>query len=87
MVPFRAIAEGLGAEVGWEEATRTVVFIRDGQSHRLPIGTPLLDEVGEYMGTPIIVADRTFVPLRHVSEVFGAVVRWEAATQAVYITE
>jgi len=85
MVPFRAIATGLGAEIDWISETRTVVFERDAISADLTIGTALYDSDGDYMGTPVIVNDRTFVPLRHVSQVFGLDVRWDEANQAIYI--
>jgi len=81
MVPFRAIAEGLGATVGWNDATRTVNFVRDGNSASLTIDVPLPDN----MGTPVIVDGRTFVPARFVSEVLGSEVRWDNTHRAVYI--
>ncbi|MCL1843258.1 MAG: copper amine oxidase N-terminal domain-containing protein, partial [Defluviitaleaceae bacterium] len=81
MVPFRAIAEGLGADIDWIEATRTVVFVLDGTTASLSIGVPLPDN----MGVPVIVEGRTFVPVRYVSEVLGATVEWNPATRAVYI--
>jgi hypothetical protein len=87
MVPFRAIATALGAEVDWEEPTRTVIFLRDGITRRLPVGTPLLNQVGEYMGTPVIVDGRTLVPLQYVSVAFGAEVRWDPVARAIYIYE
>ncbi|MCL2356157.1 MAG: glycoside hydrolase family 11 protein [Defluviitaleaceae bacterium] len=85
MVPFRAIATGLGAEIDWIEATSTVVFERGALSAALPVGVPLYDADGDYMGTPVIEAGRTFVPLRYVSQVFGMNVRWDGDNQAIYI--
>ena len=35
--------------------------------------------------TVFITNDRTFVPLRYVSEILGAEVRWNEVTRAVYI--
>jgi len=81
MVPLRLIAESLDASVRWENATRTVFIARGGVEVRLPVDVPLPDG----MGTPTIVNDRTFVPLRYVSEVFGATVRWNELTNAVYV--
>ncbi|MCL2223863.1 MAG: glycoside hydrolase family 11 protein [Defluviitaleaceae bacterium] len=81
MVPFRAVAEGLGAEIDWEEATRTVTFTRNGTTAQLTIGVELPDG----MGTAEIVEGRTFVPVRYVSEILGATIGWDAVSRAVYI--
>jgi hypothetical protein len=81
MVPFRAIAEGLGASVGWDEASNSVYFTRDKIALFLPVGVSLPDE----MGTPVIIDGRTFVPLRYVSEVFSATIRWDSIERSVYI--
>jgi hypothetical protein len=83
MVPFRAIAEGLGAEIHWDEVARAVTFTRGGETARVAIGEPLPGG----MGTAEIIDGRTFVPVRYVSEVLGARIRWESATRAVYIYE
>jgi len=81
MVPFRAIAEGLGADVEWDASARAVRFTADDTNIFLPIGIPLSGN----MGTPIIANNRTFVPVRYVAEVFGSKVDWDAASRAVYI--
>jgi alpha-tubulin suppressor-like RCC1 family protein len=81
MIPLRAIAEGLGAIVDWDDATRTVHIFRNGEMVSLTIDMPLPDG----MGTAIILNGRTFVPLRYVSEILGAEVHWDEANQAVYI--
>jgi hypothetical protein len=72
MIPLRVIAEALGAEVNWDEDTRTVMITARGETFKL-------DDMG------IIVNGRTFVPVRYVSETLGAAVRWDEANQTVYI--
>ena len=81
MVPLRAIAEGLGAEVDWDDVTRTVSITREGQTAYVTIDAPLPGG----MGTAVMQNDRTFVPVRYVSEVLGAEVRWDDVNRAVYI--
>jgi hypothetical protein len=81
MVPIRFVAEAMGADVDWIGATRTVTIDRDDIHLRLAIDVPLPDG----MGTPVIVSDRTFVPVRYVSEMLGATVRWDGDARAVYI--
>jgi hypothetical protein len=72
MIPLRVIAEALGAEVDWDEDTRTVMITARGETFKL-------DDMG------IIVNGRTFVPVRYVSETLGAAVRWDEANKTVYI--
>lgn len=81
MVPVRLIAEAFGAQVGWVEETRTVTIMRDGQFISLQIGEPLPDG----MGVPVIVNDRTFVPIAHIGRMLGADVRWDEVNRVVYI--
>jgi len=81
MIPLRVIAEGLGANVNWEDQTRTVTVFANGRVLQLTIDVPLPGG----MGTPVITNNRTLVPARYVSEVLGATVAWDAETQGVYI--
>ena len=81
MVPIRVIAESLGADVDWIHETRTVIIEKGDVTLTLPIGQSL--PYG--MGTPIILNDRTFVPVRYVSEMLGADVYWDNGNRAVYI--
>lgn len=85
MVPFRFIGEALGAEVDWDAEWLTATFIRDGETFYLQIGEGLQDADGEYMGTPVIVEGRTFVPVRFVSEMMGAEVIWDPEARSVTI--
>jgi hypothetical protein len=71
MVPFRFIGEALGAEVDWDAANSTAIFIDGANIIMLPIGEPLTSDDGTYMGTPVIVGGRTFVPVRFVSTQMG----------------
>ena len=79
MVPIRFVAEAMGAEVEWIDETRTVIIEKDGTHLQLQIDVPLPDG----MGTPVIVANRTFVPVRYVTEMLGANVRWDDLARAV----
>jgi len=81
MVPLRIIAESLGAEVDWDNATRTVIISGREETINLIVDVPLPGD----MGTPIIVNGFTFVPVRYVSEKLGASVRWGGENNAVYI--
>ena len=81
MVPIRFIAEAMGADIDWIGETQTITIDKGDIHLQLRIGIPLPDG----MGTPVIVGDRTFVPVRYVSEMLGADVRWDGAARAVYV--
>ena len=77
MIPMRFIAEAFGATVVWEDATRTQHIHLGGRHFTLTENVPLPDG----MGTPVLVQNRFFVPLRYVSQELGASVTWDNATQ------
>ena len=81
MVPLRMVAESLGVDVGWIEETRTVTLATQDRFLTLQVDTPL----PEGMGTPVIVNDRTFIPVRYVGEMLGASIQWNEVSRAVYI--
>ena len=80
MVPLRVIVEALGA-TNLNFQNQVVTFNLDGVSFNLTIGQPLPGG----MGTPVIVADRTFVPLAFIIESIGGNARWDNAARAAYI--
>jgi hypothetical protein len=82
MVPLRFIGETLGAEIGWNDTTRTATFTLGSNVANVTIGQPLPND----MGTPIIEGGRTLVPVRFVSASMGAEVEWIDATRTVVIT-
>ncbi|MCL2379061.1 MAG: S8 family serine peptidase [Defluviitaleaceae bacterium] len=81
MVPLRIIAEALGGVPRWDSANRTAYIYLGDTTLRLPIGEALPDN----MGAPELRNDRVFVPMRYVSEMLGARVRWDGPNQAVYV--
>jgi len=91
LVPLRAIFEALGAEVRWEQSTRTITAMRDDLTVSLQIGSNTLYKNGEAFYTldvpAQIVGDRTLVSARDGAESFGAEVLWDGVTRTVTITE
>jgi uncharacterized protein YjdB len=81
MVPLRFIAEALGAQVGWDDASRTVTIIYEGRELKLVIG----QNVTDMPIAPLIRNDRTFVPTRYIMEYFGATVDWDEASKTVTV--
>jgi|GEM_PF-4756004 len=87
MVPFRFIGETLGAQIEWNQATETAIFIDGATRVEVTLGQRLYDAAGAYMGTPVQDQTnwRTMVPLRFVSERLGATVDWIPPGTAVVI--
>lgn len=88
LVPLRVIFESLGAEVQWDNQTRTVTAYNEQARVTLQIGNKNAfrnsDEVE--MDVPAILHNgRTLVPLRFVSEALGALVDWDESTRIVTI--
>ena len=88
LVPMRAIFEAFGAEIAWDGATRTVTATAPGKTIVMRIGDPvmLVDGVPVELDVPPqIVLERTLVPVRAVSESFGATVDWDDGAKNVII--
>ena len=88
LVPMRAIFEGIGAKVEWDNASRTAYAFRDNSVLTVPIGsdTMFLNYVDILLDVPSkIVDDRTFVPLRAVSENLNCDVEWNGEKREIYI--
>ena len=93
MVPMRGIFEAIGADVSWDNDTRTVVALYQvGEEQKalvLQIGCDyaFLNGIKISFEKPaVIVGDRTFVPLRAVTETLGHDVDWDPDTYTVSIT-
>ncbi|WP_240689221.1 copper amine oxidase N-terminal domain-containing protein [Ammoniphilus sp. YIM 78166] len=89
MVPVRFIAESFGAAVQWDGAARQVTFNHQGQTMNLVVGQNYALVNGKMVrfDAPAVVRnDRTIVPLRFISEMFGARVGWLGERQLVVIT-
>ncbi|MGE5560736.1 MAG: N-acetylmuramoyl-L-alanine amidase [Chloroflexota bacterium] len=79
MVPARAVFETLGAKVGWIDASRTVTvdYLDHAVSVRIGVRTATVDGRSVQLDVaPVIVGDRTLVPLRFIAESIGARVGW-----------
>ncbi len=88
MVPVRFVGEALGANFLWEEKTRKVTYIYKDILLEVFIDQKcafLNQEPITLDAPPFIVAGRTLVPLRFVSEHIGAFVTWDAPTRTVTI--
>ncbi len=66
----------------WEEnAPKTVMVLTIGEADATVNGETVTNDVA-----PVIVNDRTMLPIRFVAETFGATVEWNETTRAVNVT-
>ena len=90
MIPVRFIAEGLKSEVEWNAEDRVVCINKGDNNIQLTIGSNIAivnNESIKLDTEAIIHEDRTYVPLRFVSEQLGAEVDWDGSTRTVIIKE
>lgn len=89
MVPMRKIFETLGADVKWDNTTRTATATLKGKEVKVSIGSKagyVNDSKIQLETAPFIQDDVTFVPLRFISENLGADVKWDGEAKRVIIT-
>lgn len=88
-LPIRSVSESFGAAVDWDPESFTVTV-----STEYTTITSSINQVTAYIdGQPIVIDgpsllldDRTYVPLRFISESLGLGVDWNAAMQIIQIT-
>ena len=92
MVPFRAIAEALGAEVTYDAGKITAK--KDGETLSFALGGKQLtvtDSAGKTVKTvqldtvPYKKGGRTYVPVRFFAEAFGLTVQWDQDMQTAVL--
>ncbi|MGG1250426.1 N-acetylmuramoyl-L-alanine amidase family protein [Brevibacillus agri] len=90
LVPVRVIAEGLGADVAWNEAKRTAVITRGTTQLSLTLDsrTALLNGKQVKLDTPPVISQqRMLLPLRFVGESLGITVGWDNSSRTVIANE
>lgn len=91
LVPLRFVSEALGAKVDWLVQSRQIKIEDGARQITLAVGSRqvLVDGVKSAMDCPPEVAlhNRTFVPLRFVSETLGAKVDYNSQTREITITK
>ena len=90
MVPLRFLAEAMGATVGYNDQTRGITVTLGESVLELTVDEKaylLNGEAYEMDCAAEIVEDRTFVPVRFVSEALGKAVKWLEVERMVVVTE
>ena len=83
LVPIRFVTESLGGKVAWNEKEKEVVLTIDGKEIKMTIGKVL----EKYGVAPVILNDRTYVPVRFVADELGATTTWDAVSKMVTVTK
>lgn len=89
LVPFRFLAESLGAEVSWDSQTSTAGLTLKDKKVKVTLGSKNATINGQAATLDVpaeSIGGRTFIPLRFVSEALGAVVDYDAKSQAITVT-
>lgn len=90
LVPIRVISENLGYNVNWDNNSRKVTVKNSDKTIELFIGKKNVYINGDDSSidvAPIIKNERTFVPLRFISESFDNDVKWDNNTRTVKINK
>jgi len=90
LVPLRVITEAFGATVGWDGDTQTVTLDYPNVNIILQIGNPIAEVNGKaqtLLAAPELPESSTMVPLRFISETFGATVSYDEATEAILVVK
>lgn len=93
LVPVREVFEALGADVDWINETQQTKIAYDGIEVLFTTGSPVV-----YMGrskyaipetdpTPMIINDKTMVPIRIVANLLGFDVQWDNSRRTVMLID
>lgn len=92
VVPIRVIAEAFECDVDWINDTKTVVINQDGANIYLTVGSNIMTAEMEGQSAsmeidtpPVIINNRTMIPISFISEVLGFKADWDANTKTVNI--
>lgn len=89
LVPLRVITEAFGAEVEWVAQTKTINLSYPDVDISLQIDNPIAEVNGNaetLLSAPELTPNGfTMVPLRFISETFGAEVGYDAQTKAITV--
>jgi len=90
LIPVRFVSESLGAEVKWDQVNKVVNIIKGKTNIRLKLGQKrfALNGIQKSMDTAAFLKDeRTFVPIRFISESLDVDVNWDQKSYTVILNE
>lgn len=89
LVPIRFVSEAFGCKVQWEATTKKITITRFTDTITLWVGQKQALVNGQEVDldvAPSLENSTTFVPIRFISEAFGAKVEWFPQTRHIKIT-
>ncbi|TYP56149.1 copper amine oxidase N-terminal domain-containing protein [Thermosediminibacter litoriperuensis] len=90
LIPLRAIMNGFGATVTWDQVSKAVYLVKQDIKITICVGsnTIYVNEEQVTLDVPAqLISNRTFVPLRFISEVLGKKVNYDETTGDIDIEE
>jgi len=90
LVAISLVCSRIGADLAWDGPTQTVTIKRAATTIELTIGstTAFVNGVPHTLDVaPVIIRDRTMMPLRFIMEQFNQKVEWDEENNSIYITE
>lgn len=100
LIPIRFVLESAGARVKWDGETKTVT-VHSGDNRNtveltigsdemkmtyMPSVTQIVSDVKKLDQAPVIMNDRTMIPVRAVLEAIGAEVDWDEENRIINVT-
>ena len=89
LVPLRAIFEKIGANIEWDEKTKTITATKGNTKIKLTINNKTATKNGEKVSLDVpakIINGRTLVPVRFIADCFGVDVKWDETAKRVSLT-
>ena len=89
LVPIRFVSEAMGAQVEWDNETKTAIIRKENDVIKYTIGNAkgfINDEMVVFDTYGILKENRTFVPIRYISELLHCDVDWIDTERLVKIT-
>lgn len=90
LVPLRVISEAFGAQITWDGNARLVTLDYSGVNIKLYIDKKIAFVDGnevELLEAPRIINEKTMVPLRFITENFGADVEYQSDTKLITVVK
>ena len=88
LIPIRALVEEIGGSVSFEPVEQRII-IDDDQTIEFQIGSTAMYVDGDLLhidAAPVIINNRTMMPLRAVTENLGFELDWDPVTQEITLT-
>lgn len=89
LLPVRALIESIGGYVGWNEDNQEITITYQGDEIRMIINstTAYVNDREETLDSaPILLNDRTMLPIRFIAENFNFNVAWDSDNKTITIT-